>query len=153
MKAFNYLQKLCNVNNFNFDFVVTLFDDLDRNFQIEFTDTLPLNAHKNGALAITIFRRIYLLHSVKKLNYLTQIALIRHEAEHILQQKNPIFYLKYIYHWLKNFLLDKNSVSFQERNYSAYRNIPYEVLAYKIEDETFLRLTNYSKEFLTEFAK
>lgn len=111
--------------------VEQIFADVPLDFPLRLHTRLPLLAHRFGAAAITLFGTVTLLRDEwVRLGPAQQCALLRHEAEHIVQQRKApvLFYVRYGLAWLRGWLKHWS-------RYRAYRAIPYEVEAYAAEAE------------------
>lgn len=85
--------------------VAEIFADTPVDFTVIITSSLPFLVHRFGMRGITIGGRVYLLESVLDSPASSLIVLLRHEAEHVRQQRNdPWFYLRYFYGWARGFL-------------------------------------------------
>ena len=122
--------------------VLALFQDAPLDFPVIFSSTLPLQAHRFGMVGITLRGSVWLLNRARELSPLRLLALIRHEAEHVQQQRKAMgfFYPRYGLSWLGNMLNpfpNEHLRAFRKeygRSYAAYRAIPYEIEAYLAGD-------------------
>lgn len=75
--------------------------DAPLDFPVAICDRLPLGVHRRGMSGITLRGRVYLHRSVMKRSAVSIIALLRHEAEHVRQQRlAPVsFYIRYVGEW------------------------------------------------------
>jgi hypothetical protein len=127
--------------------VARIFDETPLDFPVHFRDRLPLFAHRLGMIGITLAARVWLLVSARQLPADALIALIRHEAEHVRQQRErPIlFYPRYALGYLIGLLRPSSTGSLGDkssegrrhasrrehsRTHRAYRSIGYEREAY-----------------------
>ncbi|MDB5033057.1 MAG: Uracil phosphoribosyltransferase [Chlorobi bacterium] len=118
-----------------------IFRDAPTDFQVIISSTLPFRVDRFGMIGITLLGRVYLLEQALAYSPSALIALLRHEAEHVRQQREKrFFYIRYIASWLRNVLhgdAGKNTGTFRafrSRWHGAYRDIPAEKEAYAAED-------------------
>jgi hypothetical protein len=114
-----------------------LFHPSTADFPVIFVRRLPLGASRFGMIGITLGRRVYLAETVRRYPPQKLIALLRHEAEHVLQQRSPLFYPRYVGQWLAGAiraLFSRSGGSVRWRLYQAYRNIQAEEEAYGAEE-------------------
>ena len=131
--------------------VIDLFRDVPLDFPIFFRKRLPFRVNRFGMIGITLRGRVWLLEKIKTGNPIWLLGLIRHEAEHVRQQRlEPLlFYPRYLLYWLGNFLNPLPSTNLRDlrkrytRTHGAYRAIPYEIAAYGAGD--------HLKEILHQF--
>ena len=122
--------------------ILSLFNGAPLDFPIFFTRRLPFLVHRFGMVGITLTARVWLLEHVIERDPVLLLALIRHEGEHVVQQrKSPLFfYPGYLFSWFKHLFSLSPSEELQSfrkrfgRSYAAYRAIPYEVEAYAAGD-------------------
>lgn len=77
------------------------FDGVPLDFPVHISPTLPLMAHRAGAAGITLFGRVHLIGSVLDWSPTDRLLILRHEAEHVRQQRSQsLFYPRYIGAWL-----------------------------------------------------
>ncbi len=123
---------------FDADEIVRLFGSAPLDFPVIFRRHLPLYVDLNGMRGITIFQRVWLLDRVVDAAPIDLIGLIRHEAEHVAQQRtNPLlFYPRYLVDWLLGYLRKNRHGTLAAlrrrfgRAHAAYRFIPDERRAY-----------------------
>ena len=116
----------------------TIFEGAPLDFTVRFAPTLPFSVHRFGMAGITLFGRVHLLDRVREYPPAELIVLVRHEAEHVRQQRRrgPLFYPKYLWDWGREFLRrrsdtdDMASRRAMRRWWLAYMNIPDEREAY-----------------------
>ncbi len=91
---------------FDPEIVVRLLAEAGDDFPITLDDRLPFGINRLGMLGITLGRHVHLLHSSRRRDPYSLLLLIRHEAEHVRQQREmPItFYVRYVASWLWGFL-------------------------------------------------
>ncbi len=120
------------------DLLDAIFEGAPLDFPVHFASSLPFSVHRFGMAGITLFGRVYLLAAVRAYPAARLIALLRHEAEHVRQQRagGAWFYPKYLWDWGREFLRpqggtdDMASRNRTARWHRAYANIPYEREAY-----------------------
>ncbi|QQS67787.1 MAG: hypothetical protein IPP08_06395 [Chlorobiota bacterium] len=149
MKCYNYINYLNKSGIVSNNLLNEIFDDVDTRIEINFSDNLPLGFNKFGAIGVTLFKRIYFLNRFKFLDPFEQIAIIRHELEHIQQQNKHglFFYILYLCEWVIHFikLLFSSPISkFRTLPNIAYHLISFEKSAYLIENKTKILLINES---------
>jgi len=117
-----------------------IFEGTPLDFPVIFTDRLPLGAGLLGMIGITLLGRVYLHSSMRSSSPEALLFLLRHEAEHVRQQRRDriLFYPRYILGWLRRFAMELSSASDAERRvrrawHRAYRMIPAEQEAYGAE--------------------
>jgi hypothetical protein len=114
--------------------VEAAFEHVPLDFPVHFRARLPLAAHRAGACGITLFGRVYLLHHICSWPPLDRLAILRHEAEHVRQQRaDRLFYLRYGADWLGRFLRPEGARNLRSRLRGAYRAIGAEREAYAAE--------------------
>ncbi len=121
-----------------------IFSEIDTGFPVIFVATLPLWTHKTGMVGITIRKKVYLLHRVRRYSAERLLELLRHEAQHVHQQQtDTLFYLHYGYHWLRSFIknifLARQNRQYPEQGifYNAYRGITEESEAYAAGNQAY----------------
>jgi len=126
-----------------------LFGDVDLDFNVYVADRLPFAAHRFGMAAITLCGAVYLCRSSLEFEATELLVLLRHEAEHVRQQRaRPrSFYLRYVWDWLIDFvgnLVQRRSGPADRHPgwYRAYRNITAEREARTTESELRCRLAD-----------
>lgn len=120
------------------DLLDEIFEGAPLDFPVHFAPSLPFSVHRFGMAGITLFARVHLLAAVRAYPAAQLIALLRHEAEHVRQQRagGGWFYPKYLWDWGREFLRpqrrtdDVTGRSRTARWHRAYTNIPYEREAY-----------------------
>jgi len=118
-----------------------IFASVPTDFTLRIRPRLPLFAHRSGAVAITLCGDVTALRPAwEGMPPTTQCALLRHEAEHVRQQRAAplLFYLRYGLAWVWGFMTVPGGRG--TRGHRAYRSIPYEVDAYAAEAEAARRL-------------
>jgi hypothetical protein len=118
-----------------------LFADTPVDFPVIFSGWLPLFVHRFGMVGITLFGRVYLLDQARTYPIVELIAIVRHEAEHVRQQREApfLFYIRYVGEWLVGLIGGKpgrdGSSARQPRDrwHRAYRAIAAEQEAYRAE--------------------
>lgn len=108
-----------------------IFEHAPLDFPIIISNSLPFFAHQLGMAGITLRGRVHLLKSILLHSPADIIVLIRHEAEHVRQQRERglAFYPRYVYDWIGGFLGNLSAAP-GSRWYRAYLNISYEREAY-----------------------
>lgn len=108
-----------------------IFQHAPLDFPVVISNSLPFFAHRLGMAGITLRGRVYLLKSILKHSPADIIALLRHEAEHVRQQRERglAFYPRYVYDWIGGFF-GRLPAAPGSRWHRAYLNIPYEMEAY-----------------------
>lgn len=141
------------------DLIERLFRGTPRDFPVICAETLPLRAHRFGMTGITLFGRVYLRNTVRNLPPAELIALLRHEAEHVRQQRESpvLFYPLYALFWLLFFLHPfpgarlKTLRKKHGRGQGAYRAIPYEEKAYEAGDRALTALRAITQHYSQDF--
>lgn len=136
-----------------------LFRGTPLDFPVIFGPHLPLGAHRFGMVGITLFGRVYLRSTVRHLPPVELLSLLRHEAEHVRQQKERtlLFYPRYALSWLLSFLNPVPSERLQAlrathgRAHGAYRAIPYEEEAYGVGDRMRTALQAITQHYSQDF--
>ncbi len=107
-----------------------IFEGVPLDFFIRFSPTLPFFVHRLGMSGITLFGRVHLLGPADRYEPIELIVLLRHEAEHVRQQRKrgSLFYPQYLWHWTREFLRGNGPLT--GRWHRAYMNIPDEREAY-----------------------
>lgn len=112
-----------------------IFEGTPVDFPVRFSSRLPLMAHRLGMIGITLFGTVHLL--ARTLDYPPGelLVLLRHEAEHVRQQRTRglVFYPRYLYYWIRHFFgsLPHSPTGRWRR---AYFDIPDEREAYAAGD-------------------
>jgi len=130
------------------DDIIQHFSPAPTDFQVRFVKRLPLMAHLFGMVGITLLGRVWLKIETTEMSAEPFLSLLRHEAEHVRQQREqPIrFYPSYIGQWVVKFLSPRPAVVVRDRRrrggrfYAAYRSISFEEEAYDAGDEFLGRL-------------
>lgn len=141
------------------DLIEQLFRGTPRDFPVIVAETLPLWAHRFGMTGITLFGRVHLRNTVRNLPPAELIALVRHEAEHVRQQRERpvLFYPLYALFWLLFFLNPfpgarlKTLRGKHGRGQGAYRAIPYEGRAYEAGDRALTALRGITQHYSQDF--
>lgn len=144
MRAETLLEETARRMPVRFEQVAELFRGTPLDFPVAFTDRLPFGAHRFGMVGITLFGKVRFLNRVRDFSPVELLSLLRHEAEHVRQQRrNPVFfYPLYGLWWLAGFFNPwpderlKRLRGQHGRSLAAYRAIPYEVDAYGVGDAT-----------------
>jgi hypothetical protein len=114
--------------------VAEIFDGAPLDFPIVFATRLPLFAHRLGMIGITIGARVWLLDAARRLPPESLLALVRHEAEHVRQQRERplLFYPLYGLDYLRTLLSGRDRATDRSASmtHHAYRTIGYERAAY-----------------------
>jgi hypothetical protein len=112
------------------DTVAEIFGGAPIDFPITFSHHLPLLADRFGMIGITLGARVWLLDRTRSFAPEAIIVLIRHEAEHVRQQRErPAgFYLEYGLGYLRGL------IGAGGRSRDAYRGIRAEREAYAAGD-------------------
>lgn len=117
-----------------------IFEGIPTDFPVIFTERLPLGAGILGMIGITLFGRVYLRSAMQRSSPEALLLLLRHEAEHVRQQRRDriLFYPRYLLGWLRRFMTELVSAQNAERRVGkawrrAYRMIPAEQEAYGAE--------------------
>lgn len=117
--------------------ILGLFAGVPLDFPVIITDRLPFRLDRRRMIGVTIRGRVWILSSWLDRPALHLLALLRHEAEHVRQQRrSPLgFYPRYVGGWLCNLLRGgsaeiETSRSLIGRMHHAYRGIPDERSAY-----------------------
>lgn len=108
-----------------------IFAGVTLDFPVTFARSLPLYANLLGMAGITICGRVWLLDSVRKYPADALLVLIRHEAEHVRQQRErPFgFYPRYAIEFVRG-LVRPSETKGRNRFDRAYRSISFERSAY-----------------------
>ncbi len=116
----------------------TIFLGAPTDFRVIIGSRLPFRIERFGMAGITLFGTVYLHEAVLGYSPVDLIVLVRHEAEHIRQQRaSATFYARYLIGWLQSFLLRRGSDSgggVARRWHDAYMSIPAECEAYAAGD-------------------
>ncbi len=119
-----------------------IFSDVPTDFRVMIRHWLPFGVHRMGMGGITLFGRVWLHSSVRRLPSERLLLLLRHEATHIRQQRaQPIgFYFRYGIDWIAGVigltsltLDDREDPRVLSRWMRAYYAIPFEREAYREE--------------------
>lgn len=119
-----------------------VFDGCPSDFPVIVAEGLPFGVHRAGMSGITLAGRVYVRRAVAERASAETIVLIRHEAEHVRQQRaeRVLFYPRYGISWLITFLatiVRQNPFArgaLSRAWYRAYRAIPAEREAYAAGD-------------------
>jgi|GEM_PF-1998486 len=114
-----------------------IFLDAPTDFRVIISSRLPFGIERFGMAGITLFGTVYLHKTVLGYSPVDLIVLVRHEAEHIRQQRaSGTFYARYLIGWLRSFFLrrKKDSGGMARRWHNAYMDIPAEREAYAAGD-------------------
>jgi hypothetical protein len=109
-------------------------------FPVTIARHLPLGADRLGMAGITILGHVYLSSTVERYPNSELIRLIRHEAEHVRQQRaDRLFYLRYAWQWIAH--LTRSVPELRRRSltdvaHTAYMSIQAEREAYAVDDRT-----------------
>ncbi len=99
------------------------FDGVPLDFPVHISPTLPLMAHRAGAAGITLFGRVHLIGSVLEWSPTDRLLILRHEAEHVRQQRSQsLFYPRYIGAWLGRMAREIMAPTGAPRNCSESRS-------------------------------
>ncbi|MEP7218800.1 MAG: hypothetical protein ABI876_07775, partial [Bacteroidota bacterium] len=141
LEAAEMLGDLARAIGMRRELIDEIFRDAPTDFQVIISSTLPFRADLFGMIGITLLGRVYLLEQVRSYSPSALIALLRHEAEHVRQQRETrFFHIRYIAGWLRNIPrggAGNNTGTFRalgSRWHRAYRDIPAEKEAYAAED-------------------
>ncbi len=134
--------------------LLRFFGDAPLDFPVTFSGRLPFLAHRFGMVGITLGGKVRLLEKSRNSSPPWFLSLLRHEAEHVRQQrKEPIlFYPRYLLFWLAKLLHPFPSDDLRSLRrryglfYAAYRAIPYEIDAYREGDGLAERLKSIGTE-------
>lgn len=114
-----------------------LFSGVPIDFPVIVAERLPLRLERRRMIGVTIRGRVWILESWLERSPLQLLALLRHEAEHVRQQRNSpiLFYPRYLLGWICNLLRGGSAETETPRGISgrmhgAYRGIPDERSAY-----------------------
>jgi hypothetical protein len=111
-----------------------IFASAPIDFPVRFARHLPLFADRFGMVGITLAARVWLLESTREYSPESLIALIRHEAEHVRQQREhpASFYPRYGLGYLARLIATRASAASgrSSRFRQAYRDIEFEREAY-----------------------
>lgn len=126
------------------DQIEQLLGDAPLDFPIVITDRLPFGVERRGMSGITLRGRVYIHQSMLSRHPREVILLIRHEAEHVRQQRRaPIwFYIRYGCEWAAALVrrLPFSGQNREPRWRRAYRMIAAERQAYRAEARARERL-------------
>lgn len=83
-----------------------LFDGVPLDFPIILTDRLPLDLQRRRMIGVTFGGKVWILSSYLDRPAVRLLTLLRHEAEHVEQQRRDplLFYPRYGLSWLCNIL-------------------------------------------------
>jgi hypothetical protein len=119
------------------DLLAEIFDGVPSDFQVILSPTLPFRVDLLGMIGITLRGRVHLRASVLDGSPVDLIVLLRHEAEHVRQQREDrLFYLRYIGGWLRGFIRTPRSDAgrgLAGRWHRAYMGIGAEREAYRAD--------------------
>ncbi|MCB0712247.1 MAG: hypothetical protein KDD67_07955 [Ignavibacteriae bacterium] len=148
VKAYDLVVELGEQLGLSEEQVLSFFTDSPLDFPIYFASRLPFFVDRFGMVGITIRGKVWLLNKARNGHPIFLLSLVRHEAEHVAQQRREpiLFYPRYFISWLGNFLIpfpSKKLRQFRKRfghRHAAYRAISYEVEAYRVGDSLAERL-------------
>lgn len=82
--------------------VERLLSDVPMDFPVTIDDRLPFGVERHGMSGITLRGRVYIHQAVLEQSPLSILLLLRHEAEHVRQQRNSPywFYVRYVGEWI-----------------------------------------------------
>jgi hypothetical protein len=101
VEASALVETLARLGGFSAALVDRIFEGVPRDFPVFFGPHLPLRADRFGMAGITIGGRVYLRDEVRDYSPGELLRLLRHEAEHVRQQRSDrLFYLRYGWQWL-----------------------------------------------------
>jgi hypothetical protein len=118
-----------------------IFEGAATDFDVIITPRLPFLVHRAGMAGITLGGRVYLHAGVRSYSPTALLLLLRHEAEHVAQQRREglAFYARYAGAWLRGWareLLGRGGRAGEGRagaRHRAYMMIPAEREAYGAE--------------------
>ena len=100
------LERLATDTGFSPALIAEIFHGVPVDFPVTISRHLPLGADRLGMAGITIGGHVYLVESVRRYPSEELIRLLRHEAEHVRQQRSDqLFYLRYGWQWLREMIL------------------------------------------------
>jgi hypothetical protein len=114
------------------DLITEIFDGAPLDFPIIFSRHLPFFVERIGMAGITLAGRVWLTEAAREHTPARLIALVRHEAEHVRQQRErpAAFYLRYGLGYLTGLVRPEGGIAAASRFDRAYRSIAYEREAY-----------------------
>jgi hypothetical protein len=125
------------------DGIDRIFEGAPSDFRVIISTRLPFFVHLAGMVGITLFGRVYIRSHMRSLPPAALLLLLRHEAEHVAQQRREgaLFYPRYLFGWLlglaRELLRDAKHRAKRGAQggawYRAYRNLPAEREAYDAE--------------------
>jgi hypothetical protein len=87
------------------DLLAEIFAGVPIDFPVLLSPALPFGADRLGMIGITLGGRVHLLSRVVRGDPADLIVLLRHEAEHVRQQREDrFFYVRYVWGWLGGFI-------------------------------------------------
>jgi hypothetical protein len=80
-----------------------LFEGVPRDFPVRIHRKLPMRADLLGMIGITLFGTVHILERALRYSPHDILSLLRHEAEHVRQQRRSgtLFYVRYIFDWVR----------------------------------------------------
>ena len=129
-----------------------IFEGTPIDFPVIIAERLPFFVHRAGMIGITLFGRVYLHARAQAYSPSSLLLLLRHEAEHVAQQRRQglLFYPRYLFAWLRLFIAELFAPSKSRRHagsawHRAYRLIPAELEAYGAEARARLLLEEFAR--------
>lgn len=120
------------------------FDGVPGNAPVIFTKRLPLRADRFGMIGIVLFGTIYLLPRLRTYPPAEFLSILRHELEHVIQQRNhpATFYVRYLLQVILRYLQPASTDELRKlrarfgRAKAAYLTITFETEAYAVGEKT-----------------
>ena len=102
VKAHTLVKALIRYHGLSESVIGEFFTDVPLDFPIFFRRSLPFQANRFGMIGITLRGKVWLLKKAEAGTPIWLLSLIRHEAEHVRQQRlEPLlFYPRYVLYWL-----------------------------------------------------
>lgn len=121
--------------------VEALFAGVPLDFPVRISGRLPFRVDLLGMVGITLFGRVHILQRAMWYSPHDILSLLRHEAEHVRQQRRTgaRFYVRYISDWIRLVAHPDSTESTQglrARMSRAYLRIGFEREAYAAEQRT-----------------
>ena len=151
--ASDLIEELARRADLPHELILSAYGPAPSDFPVHFVRHLPFGADRFGMVGITLRGQVWLLDRLRDRPPLQLLTLLRHEAEHVAQQRRAklAFYPLYVGEWLLNLLrpglpIPPTATGRPGRSYAAYRNISYERDAYRAGDTFELAVRRRSTE-------
>ncbi len=128
------------------DLLDTIFTGVPLDFPLLYRRRLPLRVDLLGMIGITLRGRVYLHERARSISPRAFLRLLRHESEHVRQQREErLFYMRYITGFIRALLpllFRSGAGSLGERFHRAYLRIPAERAAYAADERALELLSD-----------